>query len=134
MVDLKITCALCGKQLDLTNTRALADGKGFICVDCFEKKSPQPRFSNGTDERSTLPPLSGLDSSTDAGISYTETRPETTSEIPNDGTFADKEYICDDCGYIFKRSPGTIVKACPYCGKTDDVHIKSSRPADDLID
>lgn len=131
MVDLKPKCEKCGKLLDLSDMRALADGKGFVCKDCFEQKPLQARFMQ---EEKQFSASTQQQVSSEPGIDFTTSRPEPVTPIPRDGTFADKEYVCDACGYIFKRSPEKIVKTCPYCGKQNTLRVKTTRPADDLLD
>lgn len=122
-IDLTPTCNSCGKKLDLADMRALGDGKGFICKACFEKNTPRPQFLRQGQASLDTP------SQQKSSRSTTENEPQ----IDRIDLFGTKEYLCEACGYMFRRGAETIIKTCPFCGKKD-IHQKVEKPADDLLD
>lgn len=117
MVSMKTTCKKCGKEMEPSEMRALANGEGFVCVNCYENTNEPSSVSK---ERLRKP-------------SSPTTNPETKIDT-KDGFFTKKEYVCDACNYKFKRSPEFIVNKCPFCGKTGFVHMKVEQAANELLD
>ena len=115
MVSLKTKCSKCGKEMEPSEMRALPKGNGFICLNCYTN-SMDPRVVSK--ERLRKP-------------SESPTSPQ--SRIKSSSFFEQKEYVCDACGYKFKRSPEFIVKTCPFCGKPGYVHQKVDLPAQEFL-
>lgn len=112
--SMKTSCKKCGKDMEPSEMRALPDGSGFICKNCYEN-------TNSPNKKPTLrKPMSS------------PTSP--TSKINTEkGFFEKKEYICDACNYRFSRNSDFIVKTCPFCGKSGFVHQKIEQQANDLL-
>jgi predicted RNA-binding Zn-ribbon protein involved in translation (DUF1610 family) len=119
-IDLRPTCSKCGKVIDLADMRAMGDGK-FSCKSCFENKAPT--FNPLNREK---PPE----------FEHPKVKPVDHAAIEpiasEESFFAQKEYVCGACGYVFKRSPTKAVKQCPFCGK-DEVHQKVDDYAGDYV-
>jgi predicted RNA-binding Zn-ribbon protein involved in translation (DUF1610 family) len=114
-MSMKTTCKKCSKEMEPSETRALSDGKGFICVNCFENTSDPSSF----DKNKLRKPHASASN---------PTRIDTTN-----GFFEKKEYICDACNYKFNRSPEFIVCKCPFCGKAGFVHMKVDQAASEFL-
>ncbi len=121
-MDLQPTCIKCGVALTLENMRALPDGKGFVCKDCYDAGGPRLTKSGFADVSPRNKPLREPNS--------LETTDDSKQIIGSAEHFFDlKEYVCHDCGYSFKKNPEFEVKVCPYCGKRGTVHQKVKEPA-----
>lgn len=118
-IDLRPTCSKCGKIINLTDMRALGDGK-FVCKDCFGKKNVGFNPFKKEKQEFKRPRVKPVD--------HAAVEPIASEEA----FFAQKEYICTSCGYTFKRPPTKIVKICPFCGK-ETVKEKVETYADDFI-
>ncbi|MGM5481328.1 MAG: hypothetical protein ACQESE_02860 [Nanobdellota archaeon] len=118
MVDLSPKCVKCGEPLDVNSMRTLPDGR-YICVSCYEQKT------NG---------FTGRKISSDKPSVSPRRRPsEATDTVASeDEVFKEKSYLCNDCGYKFRRNSDFVVSACPYCGKRD-VQEDIKKPADTLV-
>lgn len=118
MVDLSPRCVKCGEPLDVNSMRTLPDGS-FMCATCYEQKSRGH---------------SGDESSSQSRRRYARKRPsEATDAVASEeNVFEQKEYICTDCGYKFRRNSDFVVSVCPYCGK-NDVQENIKKPADSLV-
>ncbi len=114
---MKTTCKKCSKEMEPSEMRALSDGQGFVCINCFENTSDPNSFNK---DRLRKP-------------AETTTNPSTKIDTSK-GFFTKKEYICDACNYKFNRNPEFIVNKCPFCGKTGFVHMKVEEGADKLLD
>jgi len=121
-LDLKPRCAKCGCELELGSMRALPNGNGFLCTACFEQgKSSNSPFSVNKNRLRSIP------------------KPDNFSDSENDfvatgeDIFDQKEYICNSCGYVFKKKSDIVTTICPYCGKRD-VRQKIEENADVLLD
>lgn len=112
-IDLSPRCAKCGAHIDINNMKALPEGKGFVCANCFE------RGTNGADFKPTL---------REAPTPTLTQEPKVQEPI-----FEEKDYVCDECGYTFKKTAEFTVKLCPYCGK-QAIHQKVEQPAQNLLD
>ena len=116
MKSLKPTCSKCGKEMEPSEMRALPNGKGFICINCYNNSTNDPRALSKERLRKSS------ESPTSPG-----------SRIQSSNFFEQKEYICDACGYKFKRGSEFIVKSCPFCGKKGYVHQKVELKADEFL-
>ena len=124
-LDLSNRCKKCGKLIEPGDMRALPDGKGFVCVSCYEDKTPG--FNPLRKERLRTPSehiVRAEDQITDV---------DDSAKIDMDEFFSQKQYVCDSCNYTFKRNPETKVNVCPFCGKTT-VHEKVEIPTQDSLD
>ncbi|MCF7798384.1 hypothetical protein K9M74_00610 [Candidatus Woesearchaeota archaeon] len=125
MMDLQLTCSKCGVVLTADNTRALPEGKGFVCKDCYDVGSPRLTRTGFADVSERKQPL----------------RENTLSSEPSrevlgsaDSFFDLKEYICHECGYSFKKNPEFPVHVCPYCGKRGTVAQKIDNAAGEFVE
>lgn len=120
-MNLQPTCPKCGIALTIDNMRALPDGKGFVCLSCYDVGGPRLTKSGFVDVSSRQQPLREPNASAD--LSSESSTAQAT--LGNADSFFDlKEYICHDCGYSFKKTPEFLVKVCPYCGKQGTVQQK----------
>ena len=115
-LDLTPRCAKCGAHMDSASMKALPEGKGFVCINCYN------RAAGGEQARPQLRDLPRRESTTTA-----QSQPRDVVGSSHD-FFSDKTYVCDDCNYEFKKSAEFEVKICPFCGKTN-IHQKVERPA-----
>lgn len=53
-------------------------------------------------------------------------------ETNGESFFAKKEWVCNACGFQFKREPTKVMSKCPYCGK-ESLQQKVDDPAADFI-
>lgn len=123
-IDLTPRCAKCGKKLELSSMKALPDGKGFVCNSCFEQgKAPSSPFSVNKENLRTIPKENNI----------SKEPKETDFVAKGDDIFDKKEYVCNSCGYKFKKGSNFQVNICPYCGKRD-ISQKVEENADVLLD
>ena len=118
MVDLSPKCAKCGESLDVNSMRTLPDGR-YICVGCYEQKTKGYTGRKTSSDKPKPRPRKRPSEATDAVASEEE-------------VFKEKKYICNECGYQFRRNSDFVVSVCPYCGK-DDVQEDVKKPADTLV-
>lgn len=120
-LDLTPRCAKCGCELNLNAMKALPEGKGFVCFDCYDRgnSTRSPFEVDKTKLRSPIPTSKKYDEKND----YVAT---------GDNIFNQKEYECYSCGYSFKKSSEFKVTVCPYCGKRE-VGQKIEETAEDLL-
>lgn len=122
-IDLTPRCVKCGRELDVTQMRALPDNKGFVCKSCYEQGSaPSSPFTVNKDRLRPIP-----------NEPTTSRKRDDDYVARGDDIFNQKEYVCNSCGYQFKKSSDFVVKVCPYCGKRD-VGQKIEQNADILLD
>lgn len=116
--DLTPRCAKCGDELNVNDMRALPDGKGFVCTNCFEhgdaRTSP---FSVNKNKLREIEP---------------KEEDDVIGRMDED-IFNHKEYVCNSCNYTFKRKSDDTNIICPYCGKRN-VQQKVDVSADVLLD
>lgn len=125
-IDLTPRCVKCGCELDVTSMRALPEGKGFVCKNCYEHgNTPSSPFTVNKDRLRPLP------SQSTNSVSKEESPRDFIGK--GDDIFNQKEYVCNTCGYQFKKSSDFVVKVCPYCGKRD-VAQKVETSSDFLLD
>ena len=121
-IDLTPRCVKCGCELELGKMKALPDGKGYMCTDCYETgKSPSSPFTVNKDRLRPIPKESP------------KTEEPSDYIAAGEDIFNQKEYVCNSCGYQFKRSSDSAVGVCPYCGKRD-VSQKVEETADAYLD
>ncbi|MFP4119232.1 MAG: hypothetical protein ACLFTH_04225 [Candidatus Woesearchaeota archaeon] len=118
MVDLSPRCVKCGEPLDVNSMRTLPDGS-FMCAGCYDQKSKGFSGRNPSSETPRMKPRRRPSEATDAVASDEE-------------VFKEKEYVCNECGYKFRRNSDFVVSVCPYCGK-NDVQENIKKPADSLV-
>ncbi|MFW6378487.1 MAG: hypothetical protein ACOCZV_00525 [Nanoarchaeota archaeon] len=121
MVDLSPKCVKCGQSLDVNSMRTLPDGS-FMCLSCYEQKisGQSPSGLRSPQQKPAGKPRKRPSEAADAVASEHE-------------VFKEKEYICNDCGYKFRRNSEFVVSVCPYCGK-NDVKLHEEPSADTLVD
>jgi DNA-directed RNA polymerase subunit RPC12/RpoP len=128
-MNLQPTCAKCGADLTVDTMKALPDGKGFVCLDCYDAQGPRLTRSGFVDINKPKEPL--RTSQHREQISSSTATHQST--INSDNFFELKEYVCHNCGYSFKKAPEFEVRLCPYCGKKDTVYQSVSSGADDFL-
>ena len=97
----------------------LPDGKGFVCLNCFQQGDSKAPFKANKEQLRDAP--------------KSVHREERDFLGTGDNIFDYKEYVCNTCGYSFKKSPEFLVTVCPYCGKKD-VRQKIEQSADSFLD
>ena len=121
-LDLTPKCKKCGQELDLKAMRALPEGKGFVCQNCYENAG-KPSFTVNKDRLRELPSTSVSQQNSSS----------TSASIDKDKIFNEKEYQCTSCNYQFKRSGDINVEVCPYCGKRGVIIQKVEETAEEFL-
>ena len=120
MSDVLIKCFKCGKSYPTSDMRfKSSNNNDLICKYCLNKTAPP---SVHPEPKQMINPVKN------EGYSMPKRRVESSQVI-------DKmvEYKCGNCGYSFKRKSSADVSTCPYCGKSEQLQMKSAKSADSLI-
>ena len=126
-LDISPKCSKCGRNVDFEDLQALPGGKGFACKLCAGE-TDSPVMNEKRTGFIEAPSANELRSAADDSAPEIDPIPHT-----DDNLFVEKEYVCDDCKYVFKRPPTYDVKTCPYCGKQGTVHENTPEQAQDYI-
>lgn len=103
-IDLMPKCRKCNKTLDVSNMRALPEGRGFECRDCNLNNNQTKIKSN------------------DKIIPFASEK----------NFFMKRQLRCESCNYKFSVNADKYVKKCPYCGRNSVVDL-IEETAEDIV-
>ena len=94
-----ISCKSCKKQVSVSQLKADKTGRGFVCLDCYNKQHSKVEKPSKVEEM-----YEGIE----------------TREIkrPN---YTKRGYRCYACNYKFESFSFKEGKMCPYCGRSNTV-------------
>lgn len=122
MSDVLIKCFKCGKSYPSGDMRfKSSNNNDLICKYCLNKNPPS---SVHAEVKPTIMPAV-KNTGYDLPKRKVESNPETEGY---------NEYKCNKCGYSFKRKKTIDVTKCPYCGKSEQLQMKTNKSANSLID